>query len=174
MLHTMRSCNAAIMKNHRLATVLSVLTGMNRPEKRRVITPKTSEVVRGYADLQQRALSRLPGWEGRPTSAGWRHRANANARANWHRAKRDGRLPPWADRAEILAIYMRAAMLNLQCDHVYPLHGKRVSGLHVHENLRVITRSDNACKGADSPDAETNLLIRRIPTCMGLGNRADF
>jgi hypothetical protein len=143
-------------RNHRLATVLSATTGLNVVKSQRNTVPKTSLITQRYASLQLRALSMLPGWEGRQTSAGWRQRANNNARANWHRAKRDGRLVSWTDRAAVLAVYMRAAMLNLECDHIYPMHGKRVSGLHVHDNLRVITRADNRTKGADSPDAETN------------------
>ena len=62
------------------------------------------------------------------------------------------RTPAWADHGLIEAFYMEAAHRTEQSgerhevDHVYPLQGKLVSGLHVHENLLVITKSENAKK----------------------------
>lgn len=35
-----------------------------------------------------------------------------------------------------------------EVDHIIPLQGKRVSGLHIAENLRVVTRKENRRKGA--------------------------
>src|SRR5256885_974184 len=63
-------------------------------------------------------------------------------------AKRRAKLvlatPSWADAAEIRAKYAEAARLTTESgirhevDHYFPLKGRRVSGLHVHFNLRVI------------------------------------
>lgn len=61
------------------------------------------------------------------------------------------RTPPWFDAAKVLPIYELAAELTKQTgvphhvDHVLPLRGRLVSGLHVAENLQVLTGSDN-CK----------------------------
>lgn len=32
-------------------------------------------------------------------------------------------------------------------DHIIPLRGKNVSGLHIHTNLQIITDLDNSSKG---------------------------
>lgn len=59
--------------------------------------------------------------------------------------------PPWADMAAINEIYrkafkMRAEGLNVVVDHIIPLRGELVSGLHVPENLQIIGRFSNAEK----------------------------
>ena len=93
---------------------------------------------------------------------------NAKAGAKWasnNKAKRNSsvrarqlaklkRTPCWADRDAIAKIYEEAAMASVtsgikhEVDHYYPLQGKTVSGLHVHQNLRVITRNENRSKGS--------------------------
>jgi hypothetical protein len=59
--------------------------------------------------------------------------------------------PPWADLAKIQAVYEEAAAiraLGVECevDHIVPLQGKTARGLHVHYNLRIVLKSDNAKK----------------------------
>lgn len=60
--------------------------------------------------------------------------------------------PPWADREAIRAVYDECARRreetgeDLVVDHIMPLNGKNVSGLHVHGNLRIITRIENTSK----------------------------
>lgn len=60
--------------------------------------------------------------------------------------------PAWADHEKIVKIYAEAAAMRLlgidvHVDHVVPLISERVSGLHVHTNLRLLLASDNAAKG---------------------------
>lgn len=68
------------------------------------------------------------------------------------RAARLRRTPPWADQKAIRAIYERARRLTVESgvehhvDHIIPLQGERVSGLHVENNLQVLTGSENSRK----------------------------
>ncbi len=57
------------------------------------------------------------------------------------------RMPGWADRRKIAEVYKEARRLGLTVDHIYPLQGELVSGLHVHENLQLLPRSTNSSKG---------------------------
>jgi len=64
------------------------------------------------------------------------------------------RTPPWLDRidfAEIEFTYeycgaLRSIGMMYEVDHIVPLQGKIVSGLHVPWNLQVIHESDNRAK----------------------------
>ena len=60
---------------------------------------------------------------------------------------------PWADTVEIAKVYAEARRRTLETgieyvvDHVLPIGGELVSGLHVQQNLQVLTRGENAKKG---------------------------
>lgn len=64
------------------------------------------------------------------------------------RAKLLKATPAWADLAAIKAVYRLAALHSevVEVDHIYPLQGENVCGLHVETNLRVITKSANRSK----------------------------
>lgn len=76
------------------------------------------------------------------------HSANSAA----YRADRFQRVPPWADRGAIADVYQRASFLTeilgdpYHVDHIIPLHGEVVSGLHVHTNLQILEAADNLTK----------------------------
>lgn len=66
------------------------------------------------------------------------------------------RTPKWLSNQDLLRIeclYSLASMLNRHgveswhVDHIIPLQGKKVSGLHVYNNLRVVPSSVNLAKG---------------------------
>lgn len=75
-------------------------------------------------------------------------------RAKWNkrRADRLRATPPWADAKAIEAVYLEAARLTRETgirhevDHVVPLRGRSVCGLHVPWNLRPIPAAENASK----------------------------
>lgn len=56
------------------------------------------------------------------------------------------RTPHWADLAEIKKFYEDCPR-GMVVDHIIPLRGKIVSGLHVRSNLQYLTRDDNLRKG---------------------------
>ncbi len=62
--------------------------------------------------------------------------------------------PAWADMSRIGELYRVAREISVatgvphEVDHIEPLRGRTVCGLHVIENLRVVPRSENRRKGA--------------------------
>lgn len=78
-----------------------------------------------------------------------RHHAQTLADGAARRAGIGRATPPWADRAAIKALYAecmersRSTGVRHEVDHIVPLKGELVSGLHVHWNLRVITAAEN-------------------------------
>jgi hypothetical protein len=92
-----------------------------------------------------------------------RRRQHAN---NWHKRNRAAssaayykymtakikRIPPWSDLKAIKCFYEIARRvtqctgIRFEVDHIVPLRGRTVSGLHVPTNLRVIPKSMNSKK----------------------------
>jgi hypothetical protein len=91
----------------------------------------------------------------RAAVATWRKTNPAKARAMVSARRKQLRLrvPPWANLLAIRKIYDEAAANGLTVDHVVPLNGKLVSGLHVENNLQIMTRAAN-CKKHASFDVE--------------------
>lgn len=60
------------------------------------------------------------------------------------------RTPPWADRRAIRAFYA-ACPKGMAVDHIIPLNGKIISGLHVLGNLQYLTPPENSRKSNHWP-----------------------
>lgn len=72
--------------------------------------------------------------------------ANALAHNSARRASKLQRTPPWADLAAIALVYENCPA-GMHVDHIVPLRGELVSGLHTVENLQYLTPEQNSSKG---------------------------
>jgi hypothetical protein len=72
--------------------------------------------------------------------------------------KRRRATPPWAQLDKITVLYQDARRLTRETgvlhvvDHIWPIKGKTSSGLHIFENLQIITGSENSSKNNKAPD----------------------
>ena len=81
-----------------------------------------------------------------------RNRAKIRARLTVSKQGREKRRVLWANQDAILAVYRQAEFMTRTTgrlhvvDHIIPLQGRTVSGLHVDTNLRVVEHHENARK----------------------------
>ena len=81
-----------------------------------------------------------------------RNRVEIRARLAVSKEGREKRRVLWANRDAIIEIYRQAELMTRTTgrlhvvDHIIPLQGRTVSGLHVETNLRVIEHHENARK----------------------------
>lgn len=79
------------------------------------------------------------------------NRARLTAYENKRRAAKIQQMPAWADLEAINGMYelcglFRRVGLDLHVDHITPLKGKMVSGLHVENNLQLLHKMENLRK----------------------------
>jgi len=84
-----------------------------------------------------------------------KHRAKLVAKTNLYRISKDCRTPAWLTQDdkwmieqayELAVVRTKIFGFPWHVDHVVPLHGELVSGLHVPHNLQVIPAWDNRSK----------------------------
>jgi hypothetical protein len=78
------------------------------------------------------------------------HQKNKAVRVKYINAHRRGKLvkatPSWANKPAIRKIYVNCPA-GYHVDHIIPLHGVNVSGLHVENNLQYLPARENIQKG---------------------------
>jgi hypothetical protein len=79
-------------------------------------------------------------------------KAKQNAYVRAYQSRKKQALPSWADLKKIEEFYMNSSRLTQETkikhevDHIVPLQGKMVCGLHVENNLQILTKTDNIKK----------------------------
>ena len=74
-----------------------------------------------------------------------------NSWAVWRKLKAEHRVPKWQRHAELVPIYEEAHAKNVLVDHIIPLRGKFVCGLHVRSNLQLLSADLNVLKSNKYP-----------------------
>lgn len=67
-------------------------------------------------------------------------------RQQLYHTRKTNQTPKWADLDKIKDIYLNCPK-GFHVDHIVPLKGKTVSGLHTHNNLQYLTQRENCSKG---------------------------
>jgi len=132
-----------------------------RERQRRLANPealRAKDRERGKRERPRRNATALAWTKRNPekrkaSCAAW-NAANLPKRTAYAAKRRGVKLraiPPWADMKLIDDIYAEAAAIralgvNVHVDHIVPLQGRTVTGLHVHTNLRLLIASDNIAK----------------------------
>lgn len=86
-----------------------------------------------------------------------KNRSSVTAKVAKRRATKIRATPSWADVDAIRAIYDSAAAISMETgiphevDHIYPLQGRYVCGLHVACNLQILTQHENRRKHNSLP-----------------------
>jgi len=113
-----------------------------------------------YTENRERCLSAMKVWRKanrvlcNANGAKWcaANPGKVNAANAKYRADKLQATPAWVSYERINCYYLVAAMLNREglqrwhVDHIIPLKGKNVCGLHVENNLQILTEFDNCRK----------------------------
>lgn len=91
------------------------------------------------------------------------------AQTRRYRAAKKNRIPSWADRSAIDEFYLAAQVRSenneaLSVDHIIPLCGRLVSGLHVQNNLQLLTRAENTRKNNKFDPVTSGFSFKELKT----------
>ena len=129
-------------------------------KNRKTIIEKTAKYVKDNKEKVRvsSAIFHMENRERRLIESSIRQKNNrgaANARNSQYRASKNKATPKWLteeQKQQIKSFYVEADRLTKETgighhvDHIIPLQGKEVSGLHVPWNLQILTKSENNIK----------------------------
>jgi|DEB0MinimDraft_6_1074348.scaffolds.fasta_scaffold35714_2 hypothetical protein len=113
-------------------------------------TPRPEPKYSSKTDYYRRNRKKVAAWRKEYVKGPYKAQTAANNMKR-HAAKLE-RTPAWADNEAIKEVYkLRDEMteetgVQHHVDHIIPLRGEKVSGLHVPDNLQVITAFENLSK----------------------------
>lgn len=109
-------------------------------------TDRIAEYQKSYKKKNKVELyEKVKKW--RKDNNGWANFLRTNSKPRYKRA-----MPPWADIEKMKEFYIEADRLTNQTgvkysvDHIIPIKGKNVSGLHVETNLQILRLTENISK----------------------------
>lgn len=79
------------------------------------------------------------------------NRGKANSHSAKRRSKKLQATPPWSDLAAVQEFYTNCPP-GMHVDHIIPLQGRKVSGLHLLDNLQYLTAFENLSKSNSFKD----------------------
>ena len=136
-------CKTCVSQRRERSKSYSAKWAMENPEKRQ-------KSIQRWRDNNPEKVAEMSAKAGRKWSQNNKARRLLICRTR--EISKINRTPPWVNREELEFFYQEAQRLTLdtgvphEVDHIVPLQGEIVSGLHVPWNLQVLTRTENRRK----------------------------
>ena len=135
-------------KKDKLSTQCKQCSNLISSERRKVKAEETAQYLKDYRHKNKEKLKEyFKQWQ-------LANKATVNNNNSKYRARKQKATVSWANEHEIQYYYNLAAFftglsggfVKYHVDHIVPLKGKNVCGLHVHNNLQLLKESDNLRK----------------------------